>query len=177
MFTRNIVLTVSTQADISSETFNSSGKKLHCKFLKCREDDKDGVDKIRVELATLRAICSQNESSGQNSGVLCYLGFFQFTLDQIVRYTVIVSNFVDGLTFGQWNLLIHPFLKRLQVAKQLVLALSFVHEKGYCHNDLSPNNFIIVEEDHDNISIVLFDFGSAKPPGILENFLLVIIMS
>ena len=91
---------VSTQADISSETFYSSDNKLHCKFLKCRKDDKDGVDKISVELATLRAICSQNESSGQNSGVLCYLGFFEFTIDQILRYTVLVSNLLMAEFLG-----------------------------------------------------------------------------
>lgn len=151
------------KAAASNGTISVHGKQIHCKRLERHVDDKDGADAISLELASLNAICTKDYS-----GVIRYLGFLEFTFDNLAIQTVIVSHCIDGKSFGQWNVEKQPILKRLQVVKQLALAVSFVHETGYCHNDLSPNNFMIVENGQGDVSIVLFDFGAARPPGKIE---------
>lgn len=150
------------KADASNGTLVVYDKRVHCKVLKCKENNQEGKDSISVELASLNAICCQNQSS-----LICYLGFIEFTFDNLEHYTVIVSECIDGISFADWNLKVQPFFKRVLVLKHLAEALSFVHDKGYCHNDLSPNNFMIVDV-LDGISIVLFDLGAARPPGKIQ---------
>lgn len=46
------------------------------------------------------------------------------------------------------------------LAKQLLLTLSYVHEKKIIHRDLKPENLLLVQDD-DNMEVKLLDFGLA----------------
>lgn len=43
--------------------------------------------------------------------------------------------------------------------KQVLLALSFLHQSGIIHRDIKPENFVIDEETGE---VKLIDFGTAK---------------
>lgn len=149
-----------------NDSVSISGRQVHLKFLTCpanaaNKDDQDLIDAVNVELACLNGLCTQRQPF-----LLDYVGFQEFRLldNTTTYYTVVVSNYIDGgVTFGEWHGVDQnkSFLSRLKVVKQIALALSFVHKQGYCHNDLSPHNVIVLNDN----SVVLIDFGAAKPPG------------
>ena len=140
---------------------------MHLKVLSIRKalgniEDRERADALQVELASLNGLCTFGKDF-----LLHYLGFQELSFDDDdVLHTVIVSDYIHGDSFGSWNGRIQPFLNRLIVMNQLASALSFMHEGGYCHNDLSPNNFIVIDDQHGNVSTVLIDFGSTRPPGV-----------
>lgn len=53
----------------------------------------------------------------------------------------------------------------MPVLKQLLSAIAYIHEQGYAHCDVSPNNVMITkfpQKGEDNIHVVLGDFGSVR---------------
>ncbi len=72
----------------------------------------------------------------------------------------IATEFIDGQTLRQLiNQKDLPFQKILDIALQIVSALTAAHEAGIVHRDIKPENIMI---RHDRIVKVL-DFGLAKP--------------
>ena len=55
-----------------------------------------------------------------------------------------------------------PAEKVMIVARQLLRALSFVHDQGLVHRDLKPGNVLIEKLPHDEERVRLLDFGLAK---------------
>src|ERR1051325_9328891 len=66
-----------------------------------------------------------------------------------------------------------PFARAVDIARQMLRGLAFVHGKGIVHRDLTPAN-VFLQELPDHLDHVrLFDFGVAKfldaPPASAEN--------
>jgi serine/threonine protein kinase len=55
-----------------------------------------------------------------------------------------------------------PAEKVMIVARELLRALSFVHDQGLVHRDLKPGNVLIEKLPHDEERVRLLDFGLAK---------------
>jgi serine/threonine protein kinase len=54
-----------------------------------------------------------------------------------------------------------PLLRSLRIAEELCCALVHLHERGFAHCDVKPENAFVCEDDR----IVLLDFGAARPLG------------
>ena len=155
--------------------FNTSficKKKVHLKVLESScspstEEERVQADAVSIELAVLNGLCNVQN---RNNALVQYLGFHEFKLqNSFTVFTVIVTTFINGISFRIWNKLQRnlastSFTRRVRLMRQLADTLDFVHRKQYSHNDLSPNNFMVVDNSAGE-SIVLIDFGSARPPG------------
>ena len=79
----------------------------------------------------------------------------------------IVLEWIDGLRLGK-----HvrdrgalPLDETWAITKQLLTALTAVHDSGYVHRDVSMNNVMLSQEDG-RLQVKLIDFGLVKPrPG------------
>lgn len=50
------------------------------------------------------------------------------------------------------------------VMKNILMAVSYLHELGIVHRDLKPENILLEEnKKDDNLSLKLIDFGTALP--------------
>lgn len=52
-----------------------------------------------------------------------------------------------------------PWRKSVEIMKEVALALSHMHERGFVHRDVSPKNILFDEEDH---KVTLIDLGLGK---------------
>lgn len=59
--------------------------------------------------------------------------------------------------------------QRIQIFKQIISGVKYLHEKNKYHRDLSPNNILLYETD-DRIEVKIADFGLAKDPESLSFF-------
>jgi serine/threonine protein kinase len=80
-----------------------------------------------------------------------------------VQTPYIVMELIEGETL-HYRLQKGPLPPEMvqRVARQLLRALSFVHEQGLIHRDLKPGNVLIEKLPHDEERIRLLDFGLAK---------------
>lgn len=70
----------------------------------------------------------------------------------------IVMQYIDGPTLRQW-LMGHPPLElRMDIAKQLLDTVAYIHSKGVVHRDIKPDNIMITRIGQ---RAVLIDFGLA----------------
>lgn len=86
----------------------------------------------------------------------------------------IVMEYLDGEDFGSFikkNGGSLPPEQVFEMLKPIIKALSFVHEKGLIHRDISPDNIRITEDS----KIKLMDFGAARETSDDEKSLSVLI--
>lgn len=70
----------------------------------------------------------------------------------------IVMEYIEGMTLGEWLASKPPRVRRRNVARRIVDAMSYVHSKNIVHRDLKPSN-IMVTRNGDMVKII--DFGLA----------------
>jgi len=46
--------------------------------------------------------------------------------------------------------------------KQMLLALTYLHNVGICHRDIKPENFLFERKGDDCLDIKMIDFGLSK---------------
>ncbi|MES1910548.1 MAG: hypothetical protein MHM6MM_003123 [Cercozoa sp. M6MM] len=51
----------------------------------------------------------------------------------------------------------------LMLGDQMLSCMQFVHDNGYLHRDLKPNNFCVGLDDNERNFVYVIDFGLAKP--------------
>ena len=70
----------------------------------------------------------------------------------------IICEYVDGVTLAEWLAGETTRRQRLDVARQLVAAVAYIHSKNIVHRDLKPANIIITRN---GANVKLIDFGLA----------------
>lgn len=87
---------------------------------------------------------------------------FDFSVDNDVA--ILVMEYIDGITL-QDLLAEHgpPSLPlALEIARQSLRAIAFVHREGIIHRDISPDNLMLTSDSEGNPRIKLIDLGLAK---------------
>jgi serine/threonine protein kinase len=97
---------------------------------------------------------------GCHKNILCYYDHYIEDMDEYYKYGYIITEYLNGKSLDDYlnsnknginyNIIIYIF-------KQLINGVEHIHEKGYAHRDLKPQNIII--DNQFNIKII--DFGLA----------------
>ena len=76
----------------------------------------------------------------------------------------IVMEYIDGLTLQEYlqKLGALPSTLALEVARQSLLALGYLHRKKVIHRDISPDNLMLAKDENGDPLIKLIDLGIAK---------------
>ena len=87
-----------------------------------------------------------------------------FTIDEDDGTAFIVMEFIDGMTLEE--VLRHggppPLGLALEIAQQSLLAVGFLHAKGFVHRDISPDNLMLTADADGRPQVKLIDLGIAK---------------
>jgi serine/threonine protein kinase len=88
---------------------------------------------------------------------------YDFTIDDDGT-ALIVMEFIDGLTL-QEVLVFHgppPLGFALEIAQQSLRALGYLHQRGFVHRDISPDNLMLTTDSDGKPLVKLIDLGIAK---------------
>jgi serine/threonine protein kinase/antitoxin component HigA of HigAB toxin-antitoxin module len=90
-----------------------------------------------------------------------------FTIDEEDGTAFIVMELIDGMTLEEMlrNAGPPPLGLALEIAQQSLRALTCLHEKGFVHRDISPDNLMLTEDVDGRPLIKLIDLGIAKVLG------------
>jgi serine/threonine-protein kinase len=91
---------------------------------------------------------------------------YDFTVDES-GYAYLVMEFIDGLNLQEViKVLEKPGLGLvLEVARQSLEALGYLHRKRIIHRDVSPDNLLVTRDDEGALQVKLIDMGIAKVRG------------
>jgi serine/threonine protein kinase len=86
-------------------------------------------------------------------------------------YHVVLELARGGDVFGRLSKRVsYNEMDARTLAKNLLVAIDFIHSKGYVHRDLKPENLLLKGHDDDSNGLMVADFGFAKrnPSGNLK---------
>lgn len=89
---------------------------------------------------------------------------YDFTVDEESGTAFIVMEFIQGTTLEDL-LADHgppPLGLALEIARQSLRALGYLHTKGFIHRDISPDNLMLTEDAEGGAAVKLIDLGIAK---------------
>jgi serine/threonine protein kinase len=89
---------------------------------------------------------------------------YDFTVDEESGTAFIVMEFIQGTTLEDL-LADHgppPLGLALEIARQSLRALGYLHTKGFIHRDISPDNLMLTEDAEGSAAVKLIDLGIAK---------------
>ncbi len=88
---------------------------------------------------------------------------YDFTMDER-GYAYLVMEFIDGFNLQETIKLLGrpPLGLVLEVSRQSLDALGFLHRKRVIHRDVSPDNILVTRDDDRALQIKLIDLGIAK---------------
>ncbi len=91
---------------------------------------------------------------------------YDFTVDDS-GYAYLVMEFIDGLNLQEVvKVLEKPGLGLvLEIARQSLEALGYLHRKRIIHRDVSPDNLLVTRDDEGELLVKLIDLGIAKVRG------------
>lgn len=93
---------------------------------------------------------------------------------EVEGYFIIVQDFIDGINLLQYIKVKKKLAEKvsIHVIYQLFLSISYLHQKGFVHRDIKPQNIMLrlnkimdksmidkVVDFKDKYSIILIDFG------------------
>lgn len=124
----------------------SDGLRVVVKFPRRKGDRYDGsrVDRLRREIEVLRSLSHEN--------IVRYV-------DEGADSVFLVMEHVEGVPLTRIGRMEQK--RALKVFKQVMGAVSHLHEKKYVHGDIKPGNVILRRGDRP----VLIDFGTARRAG------------
>ncbi len=95
---------------------------------------------------------------------------YDFTMDDS-GYAYLVMEFIDGLNLQEViKVLGRPGLGLvLEISRQSLEALAYLHRKGIVHRDVSPDNLLVTRDDEGALRVKLIDLGIAKVRGGDDN--------
>lgn len=95
---------------------------------------------------------------------------YDFTMDDS-GYAYLVMEFIDGLNLQDViKVFERPGLDLvLEISRQSLEALGYLHRKRIIHRDVSPDNLLVTRDDEGALQVKLIDLGIAKVRGGDEN--------
>lgn len=112
------------------------------------KDDQINFENIRKELA----VWKQLRGLGNIISVV--------ELDRFEDYVYVVSDFAEGGSLENWfkqNKKAESEVQAVEIVTQILQGLENLHEKGFVHRDLKPDNLLIM-----NGKLCLADFGISR---------------
>ena len=87
---------------------------------------------------------------------------YDFSVDAGGAY--IVMEFIDGVTLGEMLAKSgpRPLDLTLEIARQGLRALRYLHQQGYVHRDIAPDNLMLTKDHDDRPLVKLIDLGIVK---------------
>jgi serine/threonine protein kinase len=88
---------------------------------------------------------------------------YDFTMDER-GYAYLVMEFIDGFNLQETIKLLGrpPLGLVLEVSRQSLDALGYLHQKRVIHRDISPDNLLITRDEDRALQVKLIDLGIAK---------------
>ena len=124
------------------------------KILMPTSQDEESIARFDAEFKVLSMLTHQNITRVFESGT--HEGRAFFVMESVHGHDL-------RKELEEWRVLPHQqrFQKVEAVLVQLVSALSYVHDRGLVHRDISPGNIMVSNDG----SVKLMDFGVVKTPG------------
>jgi len=88
---------------------------------------------------------------------------YDFTMDER-DYAYLVMEFIDGFNLQEMIKLLGrpPLGLVLEISRQSLNALAYLHRKRVIHRDVSPDNLLVTRDDERALQVKLIDLGIAK---------------
>lgn len=136
---------------------DATGRRVAIKTIDINKSQQLGADLavINDEIDTLKQLSTPNCPKY----MACYFDSFEDTLNG-VNTMFIISEFIEGSSLTEFikaNSPNMPLSFLWPIYNQLILGLKYIHDNGYAHRDIKPDNILITND----FTIKYIDFGLA----------------